>query len=458
MNSIIRFACKAIKTKKNIRMCSNKPLFSLSLEESYAKRPSFYGSLATKDLICEKDIESYKKSADLRKLSIDFKEYNKLYMSVKTARKNRNEVGTKVTAMKRKLNKFESTSTPEFLNSIKELQKQYKILKDKFIAIFRFVKYSEFRLPNFIHYTTPSVNKIIYTYSIKPFFENFKPKCHSVIGIYHSNLVFYDNVPILYYLKEPLQRIEEACSNLFMESFENDNYTEISNPNVFLGLVPERCCIDYKDLNEIIQLNFDSDDGVCLTGSSSLVAFTSYFFNREVENFKAISPLKFVTRGKKYNVNFSDKKSLFNTCQSTSVDAFILCTNDDNAMLKEYDIVFKNLIKTYESIGLHFICIKYSPPNLHSYESAATGFLMFSPSCEKYIEVGRISICEDFISKRVHSKYYCKINNNLNFTSAIYVQSIDITKWIGLLIENTQKEDLTYFIPNVIKSKLDIDK
>ncbi|KAL7640419.1 UNVERIFIED_CONTAM: hypothetical protein RMT77_008694 [Armadillidium vulgare] len=323
---------------------------------------------------------------------------------------------------------------------------ELRILEKTFIVPF-------LQIPNSLHKNTTEKNECLFSLFSKPEFS-FPVKSHVEIGKENDELFLKDVSPSSYYLKGKLAQLELAVSEFMMSRFQEHDFRSYANVDTARAVLAEGCGIVIKNNNDNLRI----DDPDCLAfnqvqflfGSSSLTSFVSLFCKGLVEFTKPI-PIRLVTTGRKYKPrqNKTDKNSLFSAIQSSSVSAFVVYPLEcsDEAIVNEIAMLMS---QTYTELGLHFTLIQYGASKLEPFESLAVGLCLYSPFSKSYIEVGRISLCQDFISKRL------QIYQNLGkkraaFLGMIYVEIMDIKNWIGCLMENTQSPDGKYSIPKCLE-------
>lgn len=336
----------------------------------------------------------------------------------------------------------------EVNKQLKELQGELWQLQDSFIV-------PALQLPNNLHPSTSRVDKFLFSLQEKPEFS-FPPKSHMELGKETAELEFTDISPTAYYLKKNLAVLELACSDYFLSAFKELNYQLQSNPGLVKAVVMEGCGAHYQDrhkFNKLCARKGDLDENSRhITGGGSVPAFAAHFAKHIVENPDCL-PLKLVTVARNYVCTNSEDPGLLGCRQSTVVDGYVVHEADSVCEAQLLDELLITVIINFANLGLHFKVIQYSAPKLSTHESAAIGIQMFSTSTGKYHEVGRIAVCGDYISKRLWT--LCSSQpKTCSFLSVIHIRICHITRLLGLLMENQQKEDGSYIIPNCLQTIL----
>lgn len=338
------------------------------------------------------------------------------------------------------------TKIAEANEALSAANEELRILERTFVVPF-------LQIPNSLHKNTTENDECLFSLFSKPEFP-FPVKSHVEIGKKKDELCFKDVSPTSYYFKGKLAQLELAVSEFIMSRFQEHDFGSYANVDTARAFLAEGCGIVIKNNNNNLRI----EDPDCLAfnqvqflyGSSSLTSFVALFCKSLVEFPKPL-PVRLVTTGRKYKQrnNNTDKNSLFSAIQSSSVSAFVVYPLEcsEEAIVNEIAMLMN---QTYTELGLHFTLVQYGASKLEPYESLAVGLCLFSPFSKSYIEVGRISLCQDFISKRLQI-YQSMGKRRAAFLGMIYVEIMDIKNWIGCLMENTQSLDGEYSIPKCLE-------
>lgn len=338
----------------------------------------------------------------------------------------------------------------------KKLRERVKTLTEEIWKLEDTAIIAALQLPNNLHQSTGHSNKLLFSLFNKPAFL-FQSRSHIELGESSGELEFINNSPTSYYLKKNLAILELVCSNYFLSKFKMHGYLHQSNPDFAKAVVVEGCGVHYVDRHRFNRLSANEADldkiSQHLVGGGSLPAFSAYFTKQIIEKPECL-PLKLVTVGRNYISTNSEFPGLFGCRQSTVVDGFVVHECNLVHEMQILDEVLITLIQCYIELGLHFRVIQYSAQNLNAHESAAVGVQMFSTSTGEYHEVGRVSLCGDYISKRLWT--LCKSDiKSVSFLSMIHIRACHIAQLLGLLLENQQKENGTYDIPKCLQLLMD---
>lgn len=294
-------------------------------------------------------------------------------------------------------------------------------------------------LPNDINPETPDggSEKIVHMFKQQPVTDNNVPS-HVEIASRLGLLEYYDSS--YYFLKDDAAHFEMGISYLFMDRFREIGFVAMSNSDFGRSVVVEGVGLDPHDATSVFTLEKESDlkDAISrlhLVGGASLVSFAAYH-TKTITNTKNL-PLRYVTMGRHYNPD--DNKGLhglFSTWQSSAVESFVVTSDKDRAM-EEFNSCLKETISLYESLGFHFR-VEYLPPkSLRRWESLRASFQMFSRNMNQYIEVGSLSLCDDYISRRL---LMCcetpnKVGQPLEFTHVVSGTLVSVPRILGCVLE-----------------------
>lgn len=343
---------------------------------------------------------------------------NELHKEISTLQKNPegNEEEIEKLKLHAKLTKNDYKNIREYLYGIEEM------------AVLKVLS-----LPNVLHSRTPpSDANIIHEYLE---FSTEQSQSHVDLGL-TKDLVQFNN-PSFAYLKNDAALFELAVINYANNFLLDSKFIPFSNSNFARSVVVEGCGTEFFNKNEIFTLeNNDTNEHhdvnrTHLTGGASLYSFMAYFTKHCIQ--KTHFPLKFFTTGRNYTPSIKETVSLFNLAQYTQINCFIATTNEDNIMNDEFDLIVNQIKNLYESLGYHFRLV-YQPANqINKNESLRLSVEMYSNHLQKYVEVGYISIYEDFISKRLLFNY--NENKDRKFPKIISGNILNIQKLLACVIE-----------------------
>lgn len=211
--------------------------------------------------------------------------------------------------------------------------------------------------------------------------------------------------------------------------------------------------LNHEDPTEsfILEDNSDiersSNSRIHLVGGASLVSFLAMHTKQLINpnNF----PLRYFTTGRQYTP-FPHKTApigLFTVCQSSAAYAFSMVKESGSEEYKaEFENLLRKTIQLYERLGIHYRIVMRSASELRSWESLRVSFELWSVFNQQYVEVGFISACGDFISKRLLIAYQTK--NGRDFPGVVSGTILSVPRLVACLIEQNPQN---FVIPDCIK-------
>lgn len=406
------------------------------------------------------DIGALERSISQRDLHVDLTEIVKKWSEWRELEEHKTALEEKRATITKALNALKSN--PKNKDRISELKEHGKTVRNEVKALTHqlwdlqeVAVIAALCLPNNLHVSTGSDDKVLFSLSRKPHFH-FQPKSHVDLGVRSRELEFVDNSPTAYYLKDRLALLELVCNDHFLMQLQDQGFSLMSNSDFVKAAIVEGCGIHHRDRPQHNELSagagHETSSHLHLVGGGSLYAFAAYFTKQIIEKSDYL-PVKVATVGRHYSPASKKHPGLFGCRQSSVVDGFVLYEDAGLQERKLLEEVMVTMIQSYLSLGLHFQVVQYSAKKLQTHESAAIGFLMFSPHTEQYHEVGRISLCGDYISRRLWA--LCKKDKAASFLSMLHVQVCHTARVLALLMENMQEENSTYSVPGCLQSALD---
>lgn len=405
------------------------------------------------------DVTLLEHSVSLRGMDVDIKEIMKKCLEWEELEKRRAALEEKRMTLTKTLNALKKNpKNKERINELKEhgkmIRNEAKAVTQKIWDLEEVAVIGALSLPNNLHDSTGSRDKLLFSFSKKPIF-GFQPKSHSELGAKSEELEIMDNSPTAYYLKNRLALLELVCNDYFLTALNDQGFLMMSNSDFVKAAVMEGCGLHFRDRPQYNRLSTGvghDTNNLHLVGGGSLQAFAAYFTKQVVEKSDHL-PFKVITAGRNYSPTSLRHPGLLGCRQSSVVDGSILYEDvgvQEKTLLHEAMVI---VIESYLSLGVHFQVVQYAAKKLDTHESAAVGFLMFSPHTGQYYEVGRISLCGDYISRRLWT--LCKKDKSASFVSMFHIRACHTARLLALLMENWQEEDGTYNLPGCLQSAVD---
>ncbi|XP_076065905.1 seryl-tRNA synthetase-like insect mitochondrial protein [Oratosquilla oratoria] len=358
----------------------------------------------------------------------------------------------KIPNLAEKLKKADSEVNRNKLSILKEEGKQIrakmKEINQGLWVLEENVAFFALEFPNDIHPSVYDVDQVLYEFSKEREFS-FPCKSHVEIGEKLGSLERLDSSPSAYYLKGTLAALELEIADFFLQEFENREFVLSSNTDFAKSVVVEGCGLDFTNSNQVLTIEASKDkvdqNALHLVGGASLVSFAAFFAKHVIsaDSF----PQKFITHGRSYRPAVDDL-GLFGTSQCNGVDAFVVFSEGESED-QILDDLLTALIESYKLFEVHFTVVRYKASALAVYEKAAISIQMYSPAMKKNYEVGRISVCGDYISRRLWS--VTKKRQHASFLSMMHMRVCNVTHMLALLMENFQNEDSKLMLPSCLK-------
>ncbi|KAJ8953071.1 hypothetical protein NQ318_013413 [Aromia moschata] len=285
-------------------------------------------------------------------------------------------------------------------------------------------------LPNILHKKTPLENITIYATQdcIKE-----KSKSHMEIAEEYRYVEYFD--PLTCYLKSDAALFELGILNYFRDGLSRTGFTQFSNSNFCRSVVLEGCGDNYeKPLKaftlEEVEDSRDDINRLHLCGGASLYAFMAYFTRNLLQ--QTHFPLRYFSLGKKYQpANKNLPNDLFNLSQESALNIFIATLEEDD-FLEE---TTKRVIALYEPLGHHFRLTLLAADKLERSESLRLSIQMYSNYLESYVEVGNISLYDNYLSKRLLFTY--NVNKERKYPKIIGGTLLNVPRMLGCVLENS---------------------
>lgn len=408
------------------------------------------------------DVALLEQSVAQRCMDIDVNGIARKWSQWKELEKQRSDLEEKKAALTKSVNKLQkSKKNKEQENVLKEqgkkIRNETKALTQKLWDLEEVAITGALSLPNDLHESTGTSDKLFFSLSKKPVFT-FDPKSHIDLGTTSEELEFVDNSPTAYYLKNRLALLELVCNDYFLTTMNNQGFSMMSNSDFVKAAIIEGCGVHFRDRPQHNRLSTGAGHDTTplhLVGGGSLQAFSAYFTKQIIEKSDHL-PVKVITTGHNYSPSEPSSLThpgLLGCRQSSVVDGFVLYEDvgeQEKTLLQEAVVM---VTECYLHLGVHFQVVQYSAKKLDVHESAAIGFLMFSPHTGQHHKVARISLCGDYISRRLWT--LCRKDKSASFVSMLHIRACHTAHLLALLMENGQEEDGTYRLPGCLQSAVD---
>lgn len=387
------------------------------------------------------DTEKLIKNLQSRGLTVDLPQLKSSWQQYENLKKFKLQLDSDKSANLVKFNAAKSSQKPKVLNDLKaELEKvkeKLNSVKKELWDVEKKAILGGLALPNDIHPETPlnDCEKIVHEFGVKPDISGHSPS-HIEIANKLGLIEYYDSS--YYFLKDEAAQFEIGLSYLIQDKLKEIGFITMSNYDFGKSLVVEGVGLDPRDASSVFTLEKDSDSKdatarLHLVGGASLASFCA-FHTKTVTNVKNL-PLRYVAMGRHYNPNGDEElHGLFSTWQSSAVETFVAAADKEMAM-EEFKSCLKEIIDLYETLGYHFRVVYLPPINLKPWESLRASIQMFSKNMAKYIEVGSLSLCDDYISQRLLICCETVPGKSAQFAHLISGTVVSVPRILGCILE-----------------------
>ena len=354
-------------------------------------------------------------------------------------------------------------SVEKDLNVIEDLKTEVKAIRDSMKAlraerwkIEETTLLEYVRLPNLLDKNTPidSTDEVIYDIGRKPEIKNQK-YIRSHQALFHKEIEFSENSPTSYYLFGDAAKLELSLSWAIQDFLLGVGFHMCSGPDFTRSAIVEGCNPDINLFQEqvenekVFSLAPTSDFGdisthaaTHLVGSASYESLVSHYIKNIIINPSTSLPQKYFCCGRKYvpiQKSNDITNSLFNVQQSSAVET-IAIAKTASSLNDQLNEIESAMLQFYENLGLGCRFVKRNAESIkHAATSMKISILIYSPYGEKYVEVGCLNLVSDFVSKRLLTLY--EEDKELNNLYILHGTFMDVTKMVGLVIENCQADD-----------------
>lgn len=303
---------------------------------------------------------------------------------------------------------------------LRDLNENLAGFQEKFIK--RFLS-----LPNDVHESTPDDLKVIFDYG-----RNGPAAGKSIHHSNYADAIEYHN-RINYYLKGAAAKFDHTFTQYCLDHLRQNNFIEFSNPDFVQIPILEAIAATHDDFYAVSENLSDPTKLIYLAGNSSLHSFMGFIARLRVHG--TLLPLKWMASGRIYKREDTHADaSLFDVCQSNVVHIFQAGT--EQQMLHQFQETIKLMYNLYEKLDMHFRIV-YAPANeLSNAESLVAKVEMFSPSLQRYIEVGKLCYYTDYISKRLLFSYIKdREKNTVGLMHIVSGTVCNLTKIVAIILE-----------------------
>lgn len=397
------------------------------------------------------DLNKLRNELKLREMNVDVESMKKTWEFYKDLDSNKSKLEQKridiANRMKVISRQSEQTKDVELeitrLKTLgKTIRQDLKVVKEALWELEETVVSQALKLPNILHPDTPQAEpSILYSSGNRnrAYKEGIPPKSHIEIGA-SLGLLEYSN-PMKYYLLKEAALFELAALRLAANVFSDDNMTRVTGLDFSRSIIVEGSGMDHENPEESFilkdneEIEKHSSNRMHLIGGASLASFLA-MHTKQLINPNHF-PLRYFASGRHY-APFSDKSKetgLFTVCQSSAVHVFLLLNKDfsDVEHREEFDRLINAAKLMYDALCSHYRIVVRPAKELRPWESLRVSFELWSPYLSEYVEVGHVSLCGQYFSKRL--LIGCQAPQGRTFPSVISGTVLSVPRLLGCLLE-----------------------
>ncbi|XP_054261039.1 serine--tRNA synthetase-like protein Slimp [Macrosteles quadrilineatus] len=395
-----------------------------------------------------KDINSLSDNIKRRKLNLNAKELSQSWLFYKDWNDKRNKLQNNLDETGRRMRELLKKEESEAKEEMKRLERLREILKKDIHEVKENIWGMEdnvigslLKLPNHLHKLAPENEENVYFLNNES--NASKGVDHLKVGEDLNILKYYDQ--FTYFLKDEAAMFELALSDFCIDKLVRKDFIQFSNPDFTRSSLAEGVGTVPNDTSELFLLENTeaNNDRLHMCGGASIFPFCGFHAKQVVQ--KDSLPVRYVASGRQYKQTTSSLPGLYSVHQSTSVQVFI-ATWSDKEMNEEFNSCLKVFEELFNEFGLKFRIVIQPPHTYKSWDSLRASLQVFSHLNKSFIEVGHLSLIDDFISKRLRMCYNDKKGEL--FLKVISGTVINAQSFLALCLERSQQK---LFVPENLR-------
>jgi len=354
----------------------------------------------------------------------------------------------------KKINELKKQKKPakEEIKEAKLFPKKIHLLEEKNNRLKEIIDKILFDLPNIIHKSVPlgkdeKDNKVIKKWGKVPKFK-FKIKNHidliEELGIGDFTQSAIVSGSKFYYLKKELALLNQALIRFTIDHLLKKKYIYIETP-LMLRKKAISGAIDFNEFEEQIYKIENEDLYLIGTAEHSIL---SYHANQTIKEEEL--PLKYFSYSMSFRKELGshgiDEKGLFRTHQFNKVEQFIFCLPKDS--YKYFNELLKNSEEILKKLELPYRVIEFCSGDLGNIKSKSYDLEVYMPFSKEYKEIGSLSNCTDYQTRRLNIKYEKKGSRELLYT--LNNTAIATSRAMVAILENYQQKDGSVKVPKAL--------
>ena len=347
-----------------------------------------------------------------RGIKFDMDDFAELWIRMKEERVNKKELEDRRALL--------SDSIKTIMNSagdkgrIEELKKQGKDLRESLRKLTKSCEGAEeaaitqaLSLPNILHPETP----VHQQRKLDTFSRDLKCSSAELQDLSKDNMELVNHSPTAYYLKKSVAELELKLARLFSNRFITQGFNLISSPDLVKSVVVDGCSLGFSDPTKVFSLavphertgtdHINTGKTLHLVGGASLPAMVAFLTKNVIREKPA---LRLVSVGRQYNPCRVDSPTLLtNTAQSVAVQLLTVLDNTSaEALYDECTAIRDVLSELFRQFGgIDFDVVSVAAHQLEPWEQYRCAVQVFCPDSNAHVQVARVSIVGDYISRRL---------------------------------------------------------
>lgn len=415
-------------------------------------------SVLTPHIDCDSkfnNISQLQENVSARGLDINVEKLKKSWDFLKSVKETKYQLESRREETSKKIRTLASEKSEKSDSEINGLKILGKMLRDNLKTITKEIWELEesvilriLALPNDLHPDTPLTEEVVIEEGSKPLAQT--SPSHLQVGKETDVLKFIS--PLCYYLQNSAAEFEISLTQYCADFLNNAHYIPTCNSDFVKSVIVEGCGYSHTDPNcvFILQSSDNKEDAkLHLVGGASLLSFCALFTRQET--VMSEDPLKLFSLGRHYSPPVhTNMPGLFNVAQESSVELFITTVSCQNQLLAAFNSALELIKELYQSLGLSVRLVRCSASQLKTWESLKVSIQMFSPHTQDYVEVGHVSMCGTYISKRLLMKYQGS-DGEKDFLNVVSGRVLNVPRVLACLLEQNELSHVAAKLQHVLK-------
>ncbi|XP_076179538.1 serine--tRNA synthetase-like protein Slimp [Ptiloglossa arizonensis] len=423
-------------------------------------------SFLTPDLDFDKkftDIDKLQRELTSRGVNVNAKEVKTMWEFYKSVNVDKSklelknvEVGSQLAELynRKDLTAEEQLKFDELSIQSKVLKEDLRSIKGVLSDLSESIVEKMLKLPNEIDERTPLNFPVVLKRNgvLHELSDSGDKKNHIEIG-QNLGLLEYRS-PMQYYLCNDAALFELGVLNYAGKVFSAADMIRVMGSDFSRSLVVEGSGLNHEnpldafELSNHIEANNNSPNRMHLVGGASLISFLAMHAKHLINPNHF--PIKYFSTGRQYTPfpPGSTPIGLFTVCQASAAHAFLLIKDTNSP---EYQSEFEKLLNTvcqlYNDICEHYQIVMRPASELRPWEAMRVSFELWSSFSKQYIEVGHISVCGSYFSKRLLIAYQTPTGKD--YPSIITGTVLSVPRLLGCLLE--QNPDKFVIPPKIVE-------